>query len=159
MAQRPYNALDLKELMESTGGWAKNWDHVLRYLHGPAVRDSDFPEKKVPALLEDIEGVKRRGIKFTVDYRNVWEAITGEKTRDLPPPKGVVEPATNPIELEDQYLKDLSFPATKEDVRRTAHACDAPERVMAILSEIEDKRYGDLGELLEAIGERSWNHD
>ena len=44
--EHPYDASDLKELMDNTGGWAKSWNDVLRYLRGPAGRDADFAKVK-----------------------------------------------------------------------------------------------------------------
>lgn len=157
--ERPYDASDLKELMDNAGGWSKNWDDVLRYLHGPAERDADFAKDEVPALIEDIEDLKKRGFKFTTDYREIWQEITGEEGKDLPPPEGVKKPPTNPIELEDKYLKGLEFPASKGDVVAKAKANDAPERVLDVLKGIEDEQYKDMAALLEAVGDETWDHD
>lgn len=157
--ERPYDASDLKELMDNTGGWARNWDDVLRYLHGPAVRDADFSKAEVPALIHDIEEIKNRGIKFSEDYRDTWKAISGEKADNLPPPEGIKKPPTDPIELEDKFLKGLSFPAAKKDVVKRAQSNKAPKRVTDVLEKIDDKMYRDMPGLLEAVGDKTWDHD
>ncbi|HEY8476663.1 MAG TPA: DUF2795 domain-containing protein [Chloroflexota bacterium] len=157
--KRPYDHSDLKELMDNVGGWAESWDHVLRYLRGPARYDADFAEDEVPALIADVQRLKERGLPFTTDYRNVWQAITGEDASKLPPPEGVKKPPTNPLELEDRYLKGLQFPAEKDDVLRVARQHHAPPRVMGVLERIESRTYTNMGSLLEEVGDHAWDHD
>jgi hypothetical protein len=157
--QRTYDHSDLKELMDNTGGWARTWDDVLRYLRGPAVRDADFSKQEVPVLIEDIERLRDENVPFDWDYRKAWRAITGEKTDRLPPPEGVKEPPTNPIELEDRYLKGLHFPASKNAVLDRARKNNAPERVTQVLERLGKKELRDMPELLEAVGDLTWDHD
>lgn len=157
--KRPYDASDLKELMDNTGGWAKDWDQVLRYLKGPAVKDADFAKDEVPALIDDIKHLKKEDFKFTTDYRKIWKEISGESGKDLPTPEGVKKPPTNPIELEDKYLKGLDFPAKKSDVIEQAKHNDAPERVIKTLKQIENEEYKDMDSLLEGVGDVAWDHD
>lgn len=156
---REYAASDLKELMDNTGGWARNWNDVLRYLEGPAVKDADFSRKEVPELIEDVERLKDKQVGFTTDYRKVWRELTGEKTDDLPPPEGVKEPAVDPLELEDRFLKGLAFPASKQDVVQHAEKKRAPGRVRKILQKIDAKQYKEMAEVQEAVGDVSWDHD
>ncbi|PZG01556.1 DUF2795 domain-containing protein [Micromonospora deserti] len=157
--QRTYDHSDVKELMDNTGGWARSWDDVLRYLRGPAVRDADFSKQEVPVLIEDIERLRNENVPFDWDYRKAWAAISGEKTSDLPPPEGIKEPPTNPIELEDRYLKGLDFPAGKDAVLDRARRNEAPERVTQVLGRVKKKEFTDLAELLEAVGDLTWDHD
>lgn len=156
---RPYDWSDLRELMDNTAGWARNWDDVLRYLRGPARFDADFARAEIPALIEDIDELRRAGFRFTTDYRDLWEAITGEDISGLPEPTRVKTPPTNPIELEDRYLRGLRFPATKNDAIEVAERNHAPARVMDILQRIEDKGYTEMASLLEEIGDYAWDHD
>lgn len=159
--QRPreFDASDLKELMDNAGGWARNWNDVLRYLEGPAVKDADFSRKEVPELIDDVKRLKEKGVDFTTDYRKVWHEMTGEKTEDLPPPEGVRKPQVNPIELEDKFLKGLDFPASKQDVIRHADKKRAPDRVREVLQRIDSKRYKEMAEVQEAVGDVTWDHD
>lgn len=157
--QRTYDHSDLKELMDNTGGWARSWDDVLRYLRGPAERDADFAKKELPALVEDIERLRDEKVPFDWDYRKAWRAITGERESHLPPPEGLKEPPTNPIELEDRYLKGLGFPADKEAVLGRARRNHAPERVVQLLERLKKKEFEDLPDLVEAVGDLTWDHD
>lgn len=157
--QRPYDHSDLKELMDNTGGWAHSWNDVLRYLKGPAVRDADFAKDEVPALIEDIDRLRDENVPFDWDYRKAWRAITGEQTGDLPPPEGVKEPPTNPIELEDRYLKGLGFPADKDAVLDRARRNNAPDRVTQVLERLKKKEFRDLPDLIESVGDLTWDHD
>ncbi len=157
--KRSYDASDVKELMDNTGGWARNWDDVLKYLHGPAVYDADFAKDEVPGMIEDVEQLKKENVPFTTDYREIWHALTGERTEGLPPPEGIKTPPTNPIELEGKYLKGLKFPAHKAQVLDTAKANHAPGRVMEVLLKLKDRPYKDMGSLLEAVGDLTWDHD
>jgi len=157
--KRPYDSSDLKELMDNTGGWARSWDDVLRYLKGPAERDADFAKAEVPALIHDIEGLRDRKVPFDWDYRKAWHAITGERTASLPPPEGVAPPPTNPIELADRYLRGLGFPADKNAVLARARRNKAPDRVTGVLERLKKKEYEDLPDLVEAVGDLTWDHD
>jgi hypothetical protein len=156
---RPYDASDLKELMDNAGGWAKNWDDVLLYLKGPAPYDADFVKDEVPALIKDVSDLKEHDADFTTDYRQVWHEISGESPKDMKPPEGVKEPKTNPRELEDKYLKGLKFPARRADVLKAAKDNDAPPRVMDVLKKVDDKAYRDMGMLIEEVGDLTWDHD
>lgn len=158
-AQRKYDASDLKELMDNTGGWARDWDDVLRYLHGPAGKDADFSKEEVPQLIHDVESLKKDHVHFTSDYRKVWKELTGESTDDLQPPEGVRTPKTNPVELEDRYLRDLDFPAGKNDVVKQAEKKKAPSRVLDVLQRVESKEYKEMAQLMESVGDVSWDHD
>lgn len=157
--KRPYDSSDLKELMDNTGGWARSWDDVLRYLKGPAERDADFAKAEVPALIHDIEGLRDRKVPFDWDYRKAWHAITGERAANLPPPEGIKEPPTSPIELEDRYLKGLKFPADKDAVLATARRNKAPDRVTGVLERLKKKQFQDMPDLIESVGDLTWDHD
>ncbi|MCZ7574212.1 MAG: DUF2795 domain-containing protein [Ardenticatenaceae bacterium] len=157
--QRPYDASDLKELMDNAGEWAKNWGDVLQYLRGPAQYDADFAKDEVPALMKDVENLKQRRVKFTTDYRKMWKEISGEEGKNLPPPEDVKKSATNPVELEDKYLKGLKFPASTSDVIANAKSHNAPERVMDVLKRIDDEQYQNMGRLLESVGDETRDHD
>ena len=155
---RTYDASDIKELMDNTGGWAKNWDQVLEYLKGPAVRDSDFAKDEVPEMIHDVEKLKKEGFGFTNDYRKIWHKISGEDTSGMDQPGDMKPTPTNPIELKDKYLKGLDFPASKAQVIDKAKANDAPERVMKVLKKLEDEKYKNMPGLLEAVGDIAWDH-
>lgn len=157
--QRSYDASDFKELMDNAGGWARDWDDVLRYLRGPAQHDADFAKNEVPGMIADIEEVRRKGMPFTTDYRQIWRAVTGEDIQNLPPPEGIRRPPTNPLELEGRYFRGLDFPCRKGEVLDVAKRNRAPARVMEILLKLKDKSYRDMGSLLEAVGDLTWDHD
>ncbi len=157
--KRHYGASDLKELMDNTGGWARNWDQVLRYLHGPAPYDSDFAKDEVPDLIRDVESLKEKDFPFTTDYRKMWAEITGKSTEGMPKPEGIRKPVVGMIQLEDQYLKGLGFPASKKNVLAKAKENQAPEEVMQMLRDIDDETYKDMGRLMESVGDITWDHD
>lgn len=154
-----YDHSDLKELMDNTGGWANNWDDVLFYLNTEAPYDADFTKSEVNAIIEDVKKLKEQKFPFTTDYRQIWHTITGEETKDLPPPEGIKTPPTNPIELAKKYFVGLNYPATKAYVLKVAESNQAPPRVMNVLKRVEDKNYTDLGSLIEAVGDLTWDHD
>lgn len=156
---RAYDASDIRELMDNTGGWARNWDDVLRYLEGPAEKDSDFSKKEVPQLIEDVKTLKQEHAEFSTDYRTVWKELTGETADDLPPPEGVTKTQINPVELEDKYLRGLDFPAKKHDVVEQAEQKKAPSRVLDVLQRVESKEYREMAQLMESVGDVSWDHD
>ncbi len=157
--KRLYGPSDLKELMDNTGGWAKNWDEVLRYLHGPAPYDSDFAKDEVPDLIRDVESLKEKDFPFTTDYRKMWAEITGKSTKGMPKPEGVHKPPVGMIQLEDQYLKGLKFPASKQDVIAKAKENHASHEVMQVLEDIDDQTYKNMGRLMESVGDIAWDHD
>lgn len=156
--EREYDASDLKELMDNTAGWATNWHDVLRYLEGPAEKDADFSKKEVPQLIEDMRHLEEHKIEFMTDYRDVWKELTGQDASDLPPPREKRTPATNPVELEDKYLRDVDFPADKSDVVHAAEGRKAPSRVLDVLHRVESKEYKEMAELLESTGDVAWDH-
>lgn len=155
---RNYDSSDLKELMDNTGGWAKNWDEVIRYIKGPGRYDSDFAKDEVPEIASDIVKLKRAHVPYTCDYRKVYEAITGKSGKKLPAPNPLRQTPTNPIELEDKYLKGLRFPASKSAALKQAKKKKAPPRVTGMIAKIREKRYDSMDMLLEAIGDYAW-HD
>ena len=110
-------------------------------------------------MIADIESLKKKNFKFTSDYRDVWKEISGEKSEHLPPPEGVKEPQTNPIEMEDKYLKGLEFPAEKSDVVQKAKNKGATKRVLDVLTQLEDEEFNDMNGLLESVGDVAWDHD
>ncbi len=147
--KRPYDASDVQHAMDSVGSWAKSWDDVLRFLRGPGPYDSDFAPGELPALIHDLEELKRRGAPFTTDYRQVWHALTGEATNDMAPPEISSVPVSLP-ELQDRYLRGLEFPATREEAVHGAQENGAPRDVLQVLEAIQDKQYRDMGMLVEA---------
>ncbi len=156
--ERHYDASDLKELMDNTGGWAKNWDEVLRYLHGPAPYDSDFAKDEVPDMIRDVESLKKKDFPFTTDYRKMWAEITGKSTKDMPKPNKPKVPPAGMIRLEDEYLKGLRFPASKKAVLDKAKENHSPQEVMDMLEGIDDETYENMGRLMESVGDVAWDH-
>lgn len=74
--ERAYDLADVKALMENTRDRASRWDDLLHYLEGPSNRNADT--RKTFRLADDIRLVRNSGHEFTTDYRQVWEALTGE---------------------------------------------------------------------------------
>ncbi|HEX7030255.1 MAG TPA: DUF2795 domain-containing protein [Gammaproteobacteria bacterium] len=156
--EREYDASDLKELMDNTAGWAKNWHDVLRYLEGPAEKDADFSKREVPQLIEDVRHLKEHRVKFMTDYREMWKELTGEDVSGLAPPRKMKQPQANPVELEDKYLRDVDFPASKSEVIHAAEKEKAPSRVLDVLHRVQSKEYREMAELLESAGDAAWDH-
>jgi hypothetical protein len=85
---RPYDSDDLRELMYEVGSWAQGWDDVLWYLETVAPHDRElFARGHVEALALDVDHLKRRGARFTTDYREVYKEITGIECRFCRPPR------------------------------------------------------------------------
>lgn len=156
---RTYDSSDIKELMDNTYDWAKSWDDVLWYIQNIASYDADFAKDEIEPLKEDVEKVKKENRSFTYDYRQIFEYITGKTCEDCPPPEGLKSHDINPKELADKWLKNLDFPASKDQAASLAQKNNAPEKVTMILHKIEDKEYQNIGSLLEAVGDKTWDHD
>jgi hypothetical protein len=155
-ASRPYDAWDLKALMDMARDWALSWDELVGLLTGPAMNASDFDQEQIAALVQDIEVLRRREVDFTTDYREVWRAITGEEVDELPPPPAIEPAPTNPVELNEQYLAGLEFPVGKADILEHARARQAPLRVLEVLDGLPDCDYSDMSDLLARAGELAW---
>ena len=158
-AKRTYDASDYKELMDNTGGWAKNWGDVLWYLEHVAVYDADFAKNEVPGMIDDVKQLQQDNFPYTTDYRTIWHKLTGADTGELPPPEGVKSHGINPREIAGRWLKGLDFPASKDQVMRRAKDNHAPKHVVQVLSEIDDQTYKNMGLLLEKVGDKTWDHD
>jgi hypothetical protein len=158
--RRKYDASDLKELMDNTAGWARDWDDVIDYIQGPGRYDSDFAKDEVPEIAMDIEKLKQEHVPFTLDYRKIYEVITGKSGKGLkPPPKKTYgKTITNPNELKSKWLKGMCFPAGKQDAIAAGERNHAPDAVKAILNKIKDKQYENRDMLMEEIGDFAW-HD
>jgi hypothetical protein len=155
-ASRPYDASDLKALMDLARDWALSWDDVLGLLTGPAMDGSDFDQEQIAAMVQDIERLRSRDADFATDYREVWRAITGEEADELPAPPDIEAAPTNPVELNERYLAGLEFPAAKVDILEHARARQAPLRVLEVLDGLPDCDYPDMTELLVRVGELAW---
>jgi hypothetical protein len=60
--------------------------------------------------------------------------------------------ATGRFSMDAQlFLKGLQYPATKQDVLRTAREQHATEPVLVGLESIPDREYGEPGELVDAL--------
>lgn len=154
-----YAASDLKELMDNIGGWAQGWDDAVWYVETVATYDADFADEEIEPLASDLRRLQEEGAEWSTDYREVYEAITGEPCAECDEPEGLTHHAIHPRKLADDYLKGLEFPAKKAAVLETARDNDAPEDMFRTLEQIEDEEYPNVGRLLEAIGDVSWDHD
>jgi hypothetical protein len=155
-ASRPYDASDLKAVMDLVRDWALSWNDVLGLLTGPAMHGADFDQEQIAALVRDIERLQRLDVDFATDYREVWRAITGEEADELPAPPDIQAVPTNPVELNERYLAGLEFPAAKADILKHARARQAPLRVLEALDGLPDCDYSDMTELLVRVGELAW---
>ena len=153
---RPYDAADLKALMDSARGWAQSWDDLLRYLTGAAIDTADFDQEQLAAFIRDIERLNRQGVDFATDYRELWRAITGEESARMPPPADIEPAPTNPVELENDYLSGLEFPAAKPTILEHVKKRQAPLRVIEVLERLEDKQYPAMGDLLAEVAQLAW---
>lgn len=52
-----------------------------------------------------------------------------------------------------RHLKDVEYPATKDDLLAAAEEVDAPEEVLEALEELEDTTFEGPDEVAEALGE------
>lgn len=158
VGKRPYDVDDVRTLLEHVAGWASGWDDVLLYLRTEAPHEGHLGAKEVEWLRKDVERLRDAGVAYTSDYREIWYELKGEDVSHLPPPVRATEPRTNPAEVAG-YLEDVDFPARRSVALDAAWKKGAPERVLDPLRQVKDKRYGDLGELLEAVGDKAWDLD
>lgn len=156
--EREYAASDLKQLMDNTAAWAKNWQDVLRYLEGPAQKDANFSKKEIPQLIADVRHLDVHNVDYMTDYRLIWKELTGEDASHLPAPREKETPQTNPVELEEKYLNDVDFPADKADIINAAEENKTPSRVLDVLHRVQSKEYKEMAELLESTGDVAWDH-
>ena len=63
----------------------------------------------------------------------------------------------NPIDLQ-QYIGAVTYPATKEDIVRSAEAQGASDDVLRAIRDLPGERFGSAAEVTEAYGnpEASW---
>lgn len=155
-SQQSFTAEQLKLLMDSAAGWADGWDDVLWYLQGPASADTHLPPAAVDAVREAVLAAIDARVGYSGDYRRLWEACTGVPAEDLPGPEIRSSP-TDPIELTEDFLRGLPFPAGREDVRCFAEARQAPWRVLKTLDELPSRPYTSMDDLLDAVGDIAWN--
>lgn len=158
VGKRPYDVDDVRVLLEHVAAWASGWDDVLLYLRTEAPHEGHLGAKEVEWLTKDIERLRDGGVAYTRDYRAVWHELKGEDVSHLPLPVPPKEPVTNPAELAG-CLEDVDFPARRSVVFDAARKKGAPQRVLDLLGAIKDKRYSDLGDLIEAVAHKSWDLD
>ena len=159
LKDRPYDSSDLKELMDNIGGWAKSWDDAVWYIETVGHADADFAKKEVPALLEDLKQVKKDGAKFDTDYRKLYKAIEGKDCDGCPEPEGIESHGFNTRKLAEDVLEKLDYPVDKKEVIEAAKKKKAPDAAVQVLEKMDDKKFKDMGSLIESIGDVSWDHD
>jgi hypothetical protein len=155
-AQATFTSDQLKLLLDSTAGWARDWDDVVFYLKAVAADDTHLPDDVVEAVRDAVLRAKQHGVEFTTDYRAVWEATTGHSTEGLPAPEVRYSP-TNPIELERNYLADFTWPNGRAEAYAYAERRGAPWRVLQTIRQLPNRRYRDLDDFVDAIGDIAWN--
>ena len=154
-----YDSSDLAELMDNTGGWAKNWDDVIWYVENVASYDADFAKNEIQPLKKALEKVKQEDKPFTTDYRKLYQEITGDECKDCPPPDDIKSHGINPRDIAEKWLKGLKFPADKQRVVEQMKKNDAPQKALDTVKKIDDQKYKSLGSLLEGVGDVTWDHD
>ncbi len=155
-AQAAFTPSQLKLLIDSTAGWARDWDDVVYYLERVAAGDTHLPADVVEAARVAVLRAKQHGVAFTTDYRQLWEAATGHSAEGLPPPEVRYSPAT-PIELRKTFLAGFTFPNGRAEAYAYAQDRGAPWRVLQTIRQLPDRRYRDLEDLLDAVGDLAWN--
>ncbi len=149
---RTYNSDELRRLMDAVAGWAQSWDDVLWYLETVAPHDRDlFRRERVQAMVWDIEHLKRTGVRFTTDYREVYRAITGLECEPCRPPRAAPEPALHPRQIADKWLEGLHFPTTKEEALDRARDNHAPAELINALRQLRAPSYPSIGALLQEV--------
>ncbi len=155
-AQAAFTPEQLKLLIDSTAGWARDWDDVVYYLKTVAPADTRLPEDVVAAVRVAVLRAKQHDVPFTTNYRTLWEAATGHPADDLPGPELRYSP-TNPIELRKTYLAGFTFPNGRAEAYAYAEDHGAPWRVLQTIRQLPNRRYRDMDDLLDAIGDLAWN--
>lgn len=154
---RDYDADALRRLMDHIGEWARDWDDVQAYLARDA-HDTALDAAQLPALREDVGVLQRDNMRFTRDYRKIWQRLTGEPAEHLPPPMNADPRDVDPVELRMDYLNDVEFPADKREIMRAARTSGAPSRIIDRIEALDDRRhYRDSDELLEELDDADWN--
>lgn len=78
--KRTYGESDIKVLMNNTSAWARDWDDLLHYLEDTG--DVALNAVEVPRLIEDVKHLKEDDVRFTTDYRELWQELTGNGMAD-----------------------------------------------------------------------------
>jgi len=141
--ERTYHPSDVKELMANTGGWARNWDDVLRYLENPSAKDAVLSKKEVPQLIEDVRHLKEDNMNFTTDYRKVWQELTGERPAD--------------VLSQERDAAGIDQLAADSDGIASAGTDTASSRVLDILQRVQSAEYREMAGL-GPVGTVRLNH-
>lgn len=150
---------DIKEVMDNVGGWARNWGDVLWYAEGPAVYDADIARHEVPQLKHFFEDAEKKNVDFTTDYRQVWQAVTGQDTSGMPEPKPPKSYGIDPRRLAKDLQAQVDFPASKSAIVKAAEKKQEPKQALDVLRKIDDRDYDNVWMVIEAVGDQTWDHD
>lgn len=155
--ERNYRPDELRALMDTAGNWAESWDDVIDYLRDGANRDPGIVPERASNMLSDVEFLQRKNIRFTRDYRKMWQKLTGEDAAHLPPPRKLDPAAVDPLEMQADYLGELEFPCEKKAIVRAARLNNAPGRIMDRVEQLPDRLYEDRDALLEELDDANWD--
>jgi hypothetical protein len=108
----------------------KNWDDVLLYLESPKERQADFTQQKVADLSSDIQVLKEDNVRFTPDYREMWN------------------------ELDRIMSRSESTDAARDDAPKSASS-----RVNDVMRRLASREYQELAAQHARERDSSWKRD
>lgn len=155
--ERGYAPDELRALMDSAGRWARSWDDVVGYLHDGANHDTGIGREHATDMIRDVQSLQQENVRFTRDYRKMWQKLTGEDATHLPPPHPLDPYAVDPLEMQGDYFHELEFPCERKSIVRAARLNNAPGRVMERLEALPDRTYQDRDALLEELDDAHWD--
>lgn len=114
--QRSYDVNDLKVVMENTRSWASSWDDVLHYLDGSVDRHRQLSSDAADELSSDIRSLKRDNVRFTSNYREIWNQldVARKADNDSPPATASSRVADVMSRLESREYRELSAQLARE---------------------------------------------
>jgi hypothetical protein len=140
--------------MANVGGWAQSWDDILWYLEVVAPHNNEFSRTDEQALIGYIQQLMRNGARFTTDFREVYQQLTGVPCQDPPLPENALL-RLHLRKVATKWLEGLHFPASKEDVLERAKANHAPPELIQLLRQLEKPRYPSMGALLQRLCDKA----
>jgi hypothetical protein len=141
--------------MYQVAGWAQNWDDVLWYLKTVAPHNKAFTALDVTAMVGYVERLHRMDGRFTTDYREMYQELTGRECVGCSAPDEGRVQKLSLRKIADKWLEGLRFPSSPDDVIERAKANHAPQNVLDALRALARAQYLNIGVLLQEICQKA----
>lgn len=145
------DSTDLEQLLYEVGGWAQNWNDVLWYLETVAPHNKSFTPADVTAMKGYVEQLHRAKQRFTTDYREIYQALTGRECDGCAVPDQGRFCKLPLRKIAEKWLEGLCFPSSPEEFIDRAKANHAPPHILDALRGGSKSQYPNVGILLQEI--------